>query len=218
MFKRMLQTALTKSMMPIATIVGLGAGFGFSFGFVQSAQALPGQGSDEVLLWMKANPGIRPSPTEKLTIHRSNGPSQRMTFEASVLSPGRVISSRTGGRIRSETLTLFDMLYGVNEARLEATLRSIYGLEVHRDFQTAKVIYTYPTIKEEVTAIRANQPMVHDRPEVIAAALKGELRQGNRFAYWTEIVRNRDGLNYGGKVVIFLAEDLSKVEGEIKSR
>ncbi len=210
MFKRMLQTSLTKSMMPIATIVSLGVGLGFSLGFVQSAQALPGQGSDEVLLWMKANPGIRPSPTEKLTIRRTNGPSQRMTFEASVLSPGRVISSRTGGRIRSETLTLFDMLYGVNEARLEATLRSIYGLEVHRDFQTAKVIYTYPTIKEEATAIRTNQP--------IAAALKGELRQGNRFAYWTEIVRNRDGLNYGGKVVVFLAEDLSKVEGEIKSR
>ena len=206
----MLQTALTKSMMPIATIVSLGVGFGFSFGFVQSAQALPGQGSDEVLLWMKANPGIRPSPTEKLTVRRTNGPSQRMTFEASVLSPGRVLSSRTGGRIRSETLTLFDMLYGVTEARLEATLRSIYGLEVHRDFQTAKVVYTYPTIKEEATAIRANQP--------IAAALKGELRQGNRFAYWTEIVRNRDGLNYGGKVVVFLAEDLSKVEGEIKSR
>ncbi len=210
MFKRMLQTALTKSMMPIATVASLGVGFGFSFGFVQSAQALPGQGSDEVLLWMKANPGIRPSPTEKLTVRRTNGPSQRMTFEASVLSPGRVISSRTGGRIRSETLTLFDMLYGVNEARLEATMRSIYGLDVHRDFQTAKVIYSYPTIKEEATAIRAKQP--------IAVALKGELRQGNRFAYWTEIVRNRNGLNYGGKVVIFLAEDLLKVEGEIKSR
>jgi len=206
MFKKMLQTTLIKWMMPIATIANLG----FSVGFVQSAQALPGQGSDEVLLWMKANPGIRPSPTEKLTIRRNNGPSQRMTFEASVLSPGRIMASRTGGRIRSETLTLFDMLYGVSEARLEATLRSIYGLEVHRDFQTAKVIYAYPTIKEEATAIQANQP--------IAAALKGELRQGNRFAYWTEIIRNRDGLNYGGKVVVFLVEDLSKIEGEIKSR
>ncbi|MCY7406014.1 MAG: hypothetical protein LH631_01190 [Alkalinema sp. CAN_BIN05] len=206
----MLQTTLPKWMIPIATIVSIGAGFGFSFGFVQSAQALPGQGSDEVLLWMKANPGIRPSPTEKLTIHRSNGPSQRMTFEASVLSPGRITASRTGGRIRAETLTLFDMLYGVSEARLEATVRSIYGLEVHRDFQTAKVIYAYPTIKEEATAIQANQP--------IAAALKGELRQGSRFAYWTEILRNRDGLNYGGKVVVFLTEDLSKIEGEIKSR
>ncbi len=210
MFKRMLQTALTKSRMSIATIVSLGVGFGFSFGFVQSAQALPGQRTDEVLLWMKANSGIRPSPTEKFTVRRTNGPSQRMTFEASLLSPGRVTSSRTDGRIRSETLTLFDRLYGVNEARLEATVRSIYGLEVHRDFQTAKVIYTYPTIKEEATAIRTNQP--------IAAALKGELRQGNRFAYWTEIVRNRDGLNYGGKVAVFLVEDLSKVEGEIKSR
>jgi hypothetical protein len=206
MLQTILETALTKWIMPIATIVNLG----FSFGFVQNAQALPGQGSDEVLLWMKANPGIRPSPTEKLTIHRNNGPSQRMIFEASVLSPGRIIPSPTGGRIRSETLTIFDMLYGVTEARLEATVRSIYGLEVYRDFQTAKVIYAYPTIKAEATAIRANQP--------IAAALKGELRQGNRFAYWTEIVRNRNGLHYGGKVVVFLVEDLSKIEGEIKGR
>ena len=197
-------------MMPIAAAASFGLASGFSLGFTQTAQALPGQGSDEVLLWMKANPGIRPSPTEKLTVQRSNGPSQRMSFEASVLSPGRVIPSRTGGRIRSETLTLFDMLYGVSEARLEATVRSIYGLEVHRDFQTAKVIYAYPTIKAEATALRANQP--------IAAALKGELRQGKRFAYWTEIVRNRDGLNYGGKVVVFLDEDLSKIEAEIKSR
>ena len=196
--------------MPIAAVASCGLAFGFSFGLAQTAQALPGQGSDEVLLWMKANPGIRPSPTEKLTVQRNNGPSQRMSFEASVLSPGRVIPSRTGGRIRSETLTLFDMLYGVSEARLEATVRSIYGLEVHRDFQTAKVIYAYPTIKAEATALRANQP--------IAAALKGELRQGKRCAYWTEIVRNRDGLNYGGKVVVFLDEDLSKIEAEIKSR
>ena len=204
MVKRMLQ----EWMMPIAAAASFGLTFGF--GLAQTAQALPGQGSDEVLLWMKANPGIRPSPTEKLTVQRSNGPSQRMSFEASVLSPGRVLASRTGGRIRSETLTLFDMLYGVSEARLEATLRSVYGLEVHRDFQTAKVIYAYPTTTQEATAIRANQP--------IAAALKGELRQGKRFAYWTEILRNRDGLNYGGKVVVFLPEDLPKIEGEIKSR
>ena len=206
MAKRMLR----EWMMPIAAAVSLGCSFGLTFGLAQTAQALPGQGSDEVLLWMKANPGIRPSPTEKLTVQRNNGPSQRMSFEASVLSPGRVVASRTGGRIRSETLTLFDMLYGVSEARLEATVRSIYGLEVHRDFQAAKVIYAYPTIKAEAIALRANQP--------IAAALKGELRQGNRFAYWTEILRNRDGLNYGGKVVVFLPEDLSKIEGEIKSR
>ena len=136
-------------MMPIAVATS----FAIAFGLAQSAQALPGQGSDEVLLWMKANPGIRPSPTEKLTVQRSNGPSQRMSFEASVLSPGRIMPSRTGGRIRSETLTLFDMLYGVSEARIEATVRSIYGLEVHRDFQTAKVIYAYPTIKAEATAL-----------------------------------------------------------------
>ncbi len=183
---------------------------GTSLGLGSIAQALPGQGSDEVLLWMKSNPGIRPSTGEKLTIRRNNGPSQRMSFEASLLAPGRITPLNSGGRIRSETLTLFDMLYGVSEARLEESIRSVYGLAVHRDFQKAQVIYSYPTPIAENQALKANQP--------IAAALKGELRRGDRYAYWTEILRNREGLNYGGKVVVFLAEDLPKVEGEIKGR
>ncbi len=184
----------------------IGAGLGLS----SIAQALPGQGSDEVLQWMKSNPGIRPSVGEKLTIRRNNGPSQRMSFEASLLAPGRITPLNSSGRIRSETLTLFDMLYGVSEARLEESIRSVYGLEVHRDFQKAQVIYSYPSAIAENQAIRANQP--------IAAALKGELRKGDRYAYWVEILRNREGLNYGGKVVVFLAEDLPKVESEIKGR
>jgi hypothetical protein len=183
---------------------------GAGFGVMPIAQALPGQGSDEVILWMKSNPGIRPSPGEKLIIRRSNGPSQRMSFEASLLAPGRITPLNSDGRVRSETLTLFDMLYGVSEARLEDSIRSIYGLAVHRDFQQAQVVYSYPTPVAENQAIRAKQP--------IAAALKGELRKGDRYAYWTEIVRNREGLNYGGKVVVFLVEDLAKVESEIKSR
>ncbi len=189
-------------------IVALTIGAGLGFGSI--AQALPGQGSDEVLQWMKSNPGIRPSVGEKLTIRRNNGPSQRMSFEASLLAPGRITPLNSGGRIRSETLTLFDMLYGVSEARLEESIRSVYGLEVHRDFQNAQRIYSYPTTLTETQAVKANQP--------IAAALKGELRKGDRYAYWTEILRNREGLNYGGKVVVFLAEDLPKVESEIKGR
>lgn len=204
----------TRWIVGLAIGTSLGLGWGLGFGTMPIAQALPGQASDEVLLWLKSNPGIRPGPGEKLTIRRSNGPAQRMTFEASVLAPGRIgplnrLDLR-GGRIRTETLTLFDMLYGVSEARLEEILRSIYGLEVHRDFQTAQLVYRYPSEIEEQQALRANQP--------IAAALKGELRQGDRYAYWMEILRNREGLNYGGKIVVFLREDLAKVEGELKSR
>lgn len=190
--------------------LAIGAGLGMNLAMTPIAQALPGQGSDEVLLWMKSNPGIRPTAGEKLTIRRNNGPSQRMSFEASLLAPGRITPLNSGGRIRSETLTLFDMLYGISEARLEQSIRSVYGLAVHRDFQKAQVVYSYPTPIAENQAVRANQP--------IAAALKGELRRGDRYAYWVEILRNRDGLNYGGKVVVFLAEDLPKVESEIKGR
>lgn len=177
---------------------------------ISSAQALPGQGTDEVLQWMKTNPGLRPSPGEKLVVRRTNGPAQRLTFEVSMLAPGRIIPMRTSGKVRTETLMIFDMLYGVTEARLEESLRSIYGATVHRDFQTAKILYTYPTDEAAQKAIKANQP--------IAAALKGELRKGQNFAYWVEVTRNPDGLNYGGKVVVFLPEDLPKIETEIKAR
>ena len=127
-----------------------------------------------------------------------------------MLAPGRIVPMRTSGKVRTETLTIFDMLYGVTEARLEESLRSIYGATVHRDFQTAKVLHTYPTDEAAQKAVKANQP--------IAAALKGELRKGQTFAYWVEVTRNPDGLNYGGKVVVFLPEDLPKIETEIKAR
>jgi hypothetical protein len=177
---------------------------------IPSAAALPGQSSDEVMQWMKSNQGLIPAPGERLTIRRSNGPAQRLIFEASPMAPGRIMPGQSKGKIRTETLSLFDILYGVTEARLEESLRSIYGSSVHRDFQTAKVLYAYPSEEAVRQAVKANQP--------IAAALKGELRQGQNFAYWIEIARNKEGLNYSGKVMVFLPEDLPKLEGEIKGR
>ena len=174
------------------------------------AQALPGQSTNEVLQWIKTNPGLRPAPGETFVVRRTSSPAQRLTFEVSMLAPGRINSMRVSGKVRTETLTIFDKLYGVTEARLEESLRSIYGATVHRDFQTATVLYSYPTDEAVQKAIKANQP--------IAAALKGELRRGQNFAYWVEVTRNPDGLNYGGKVMVFLQEDLPKIESEIKAR
>ena len=174
------------------------------------AQALPGQSTNEVLQWMRTNPGLRPAPGETFVVRRTSSPAQRLTFEVSMLAPGRINSMRVSGKVRTETLTIFDKLYGVTEARLEESLRSIYGATVHRDFQTATVLYSYPTDEAVQKAIKANQP--------IAAALKGELRKGRNFAYWVEVTRNPDGLNYGGKVMVFLQEDLPKIESEIKAR
>ena len=174
------------------------------------AQALPGQSTNEVLQWIKTNPGLRPAPGETFVVRRTSSPAQRLTFEVSMLAPGRINSTRVSGKVRTETLTIFDKLYGVTEARLEESLRSIYGATVHRDFQTATVLYSYPTDEAVQKAIKANQP--------IAAALKGELRRGQNFAYWVEVTRNPDGLNYGGKVMVFLQEDLPKIESEIKAR
>jgi hypothetical protein len=177
---------------------------------IPAAQALPGQSSDEVLQWMKSNQGLIPAPGERLTIRRSNGPAQRLIFEASPLAPGRIVPGQSNGKIRTETLSLFDILYGVTEDRLEESLRSIYGSAVHRDFKKAKVVYAYPSEEAVRQAVKSNQP--------IAAALTGELRQGQNFAYWIEIARNKEGLNYSGKVMVFLPEDLPKLEAEIKGR
>lgn len=189
----------------IGSLVALLFGFG-----IAPVQALPGQPTNQVAAWMRSNPTLRPLPGEKLTIRRQNTPSQRLIFEASLFSPGRIARSNTGGKVRSETLQLFDMLYGVTQARLEESLRAIYGLEISQDYANAGVVYRYPTPREAAEAQRQRQP--------IAAALQGELRRGQRFAYWVEVARNPQGLNYAGKIVVFLNEDLAKVEAEIKSR
>ncbi|OUC16389.1 MAG: hypothetical protein B0A82_02025 [Alkalinema sp. CACIAM 70d] len=184
---------------------------GLSSVWTPSAIALPGQSTDEVATWLRSTPSLKPGPGEKLTVRRSNTASQRMIFEASMFAPGKLTrKSASGGVVRSESLQLFDMLYGVTKARLEEALRSIYGLEITQDYEQAEVVYSYPTAQEERNALRQNKP--------IAAALQGELRRGRRFAYWIEVARNPTGLNYAGKIVVFLNEDLAKVESDIQSR
>ncbi|MEB3295280.1 MAG: hypothetical protein VKJ24_19175 [Synechococcales bacterium] len=177
---------------------------------IPPVQAIPGQPTNQVAAWMRSNPTLRPLPGEKLTIRRNNTPSQRLVFEASLFAPGRIVRSNTGGKVRSETLQLFDMLYGVTQARLEESLRAIYGLEIAQDYANASLVYRYPSPRTEAEAQQNKQP--------IAAALTGELRRGNRFAYWVEVARNPQGLNYAGKIVVFLNEDLAKVETEIRNR
>lgn len=178
---------------------------------VPPALALPGQSTAEVMTWLRANPSLRGQPGETLTIRRSNTPAQRMIFEASQFAPGKISRlAASSGKVRSESLQLFDMRNGVSKARLEEALRTIYGLEITRDYANAKGVYSYPSPQEERTALQKDEP--------IAASLQGELRQGDRFAYWIEVARNPQGLNYAGKVVVFLNEDLAKVESDIKSR
>ncbi len=174
------------------------------------ARALPGQTTKEVAAWMQANPTLRPSQSEKFLVTKSNTAAQRFTFEASLLSPGRIKGSPNAGIIRSERLTLFDMRNGVTQERLKESLRAIYGLEVFQDFDRAQVLYTYPSEVTIQQAIAQNNPLL--------ASLQGELRRGGRYAYWLEIAQTPEGLAYAGRLTLFLRNDVDLLEAEIRNR
>lgn len=174
------------------------------------AQALPGQTTEEVGAWIQAHPTLRPASGEKLLVRKSDSAAQRFTFQASVLAPGKVIPAGDPSIIRSERLSIFDMINGVSQARLEESLRVIYGLDVYQDYERANLVYSYPG---EATAYQARR-----RATPLMSALQGELRMGDRYAYWAEIARTRNGNAYAGHVVVFLKSDLNKLETELRNR
>jgi hypothetical protein len=175
------------------------------------AQALPGQSVDEVTAWMKANVTLRPGSNERLIVRKSDSAAQRFVFEASMFAPGAFDpKSKGGGRIRTETLKLFDMQNGITKARLEESLRAIYGLDVTQDFDRAQTIYTYPTAATVKTGIAQQKP--------ILSALQGEIRKGARFAYWVEVAQSDKGLAYAGRISVFQHEDIDRLEAEIRNR
>lgn len=187
--------------------------FGFAVLFAlgaSPARALPGQTTDEVAAWMQANPTLRPSRGEKLLVRKSDSAAQRFTFQASLLPPGRLSTFPNAGRVRSETLTIFDVLNGITQNRLKESLRAIYGLDVSQDFDRAKVLYTYPSEAVIQEAVAQNNPLL--------ASLQGELRQGSRYAYWLEVAQTAEGYAYSGRLTVFLKNDLNKLEAELKSR
>jgi hypothetical protein len=174
-----------------------------------TAQALPGQTVEEVQAWMNSNPTVRPKVGERLTVRRNNSAAQRFTFEASIFVPGTLSKgARSDGRIHGETLSLFDVQNGLTQARLEESLRSIYGLEVGKDFDRATTAYKYP---------------VEKAPRFIAGKgynnnyLQGEVRQGEQYGYWLELAQTDKGVAYSGRVAVFLLDDLESVLTKVKN-
>jgi hypothetical protein len=196
------------------------------------ALALPGQTVEEVLSWMQSNPTVRPKSGERLTVRRSNSAAQRFIFEASLFIPGTFAKgARDDGRIHSESLKLFDMQNGVTQARLEESLRAIYGLEVGGDFDRATVVQRYgadPTIPSTTTRTTSRTtsstttktpkwtPKLVNKPRR-QDYLRGEVRQGERFAYWIEVAQTEEGKAYSGQVAIFLVDDLESVLAKVRS-
>jgi len=96
---------------------------------IPSAIALPGQKPDQVIDWIRTNPALRPESGERLLVRKSDTPSRRFQFQASVVLPGiAAIKASDANLIRSEQIRFFDIINGVTRSRLEESLRSIYGL------------------------------------------------------------------------------------------
>jgi hypothetical protein len=178
--------------------------------FCDSAAALPGQPIADVATWMQSNPTIQPAPGETLLVNRTDSPSRRFSFQASVTAPGRALARDDRGIIRSESISLFDTVYGISQARLEESLGFIYGDAIYRDYETAEPILTFPTPEMLSRAEERNQPLLR--------LTKGELRQGEQFAYWVELVETPTGRSQAGRMTVLLLEDLPKLVAEIERR
>lgn len=189
---------------------GIAAGLLLGLGMASSAQALPGQTVEQVTAWINSNPSLRPATGDGLLVKRSNSPSQRFTFEASIFPPG--LARLTGDRntIRTERYAYFDQVNGVTKERLVESLRVVYGLDVYQDFDRARLVYRYPTEQTVDLARRRNLPLL--------AAQQGELRLGNRFGYWLEVTNTPQGKAFNGRMTIFLPEDLDQVEIQLRNR
>jgi len=194
---------------------GLTAGLtiaGVWLGMSVSAAALPGQTVDEAKAWMQAHPTLRALPSERLSIRRNNTPSSRYTFHGSVFGPGggsgeSLLVRRHSGEVvsvRSEKLTLVDIVRGVSVPRLEDSLRAIYGAEVYADYRRAQAVIVYsPGRAEDRGTERAH----------LAQLLEGDL-----YAYLIEVIPNTNGVVETGAVTVMLREDVPAIQAGLRSR
>lgn len=204
--KMLNKSLLNFLILPVSLVPWLSMGILGNF----QANALPGQSTEEVGTWIKAHPTLQPRSGEKLFVQKTDTAAQRFTFQASVLPPGRVEFSKDRGTIRSERISMYDAINGMSFARLQESLRVIYGLEIYQDYDRAQIVYEYPNQKVVNSARLAKTP--------IREALKGELRVGDRYVYWVEIAQPKTGKAFTGQMTVFLKTDLDKLENELQVR
>lgn len=169
--------------------IGLGITLGLPAGM---AQAIPGQSADEAAAWILAHPTLRPARGEKFLIRKSDTPARRFVFRVSLLPVGRIAPG--GGDVRAEEISIFDMVNGVTKTHLEEALRVIYGTVIYQDYAGSRRVYNYPS-----------------------GSLIGEIREGDRYAYWIELVRRNNSFADSGRITVFLKSDLPKLQTELKT-
>lgn len=178
--------------------------------FSSTANALPGESAETVAAWMNANPTLRPEIGQGLRVTKRDTAAMNFTFQASVLPPGRVTPPEERGIIRSERMTFYDKINGVTFNRLREALRAIYDPIIYQDYDRARVVYEYPTPQLIDLARRQNRPLL--------AQQQGELRLGERYAYWLEVTKIDGDKAYNGQVTVFLRDDVDKLASELRDR
>lgn len=183
----------------------------FTFYLLTSpAKALPGESKQTVAAWIEGHPTLRPGIGDGLRVTKSDTPAMRFTFQATALPPGRIAVPRNSSGIRSERISFYDAINGVTTERLVESLRVIYGPPIYQDYERARIVYAYPTPETVDVARRQNRPLL--------AAQQGELRVGERYAYWMEIIQTDSGNALNGQLTVFLKEDIDKLETELRDR
>lgn len=191
--------------------VGAIAALGGSLGICLNVQALPGDLPQDVATWIEANPSFRDSTINNLQVTRFNTAAQKFSFVATQASPSQV-SGVDSKIIRSEKIYFFDVTNGVSFARLSEAMRTIYGVNVYQDFANGRPVYDYPDLATLDRAKRENRP--------ILAAQQGKLIEGDRFAYWLEIIESDPERQFAnqGHVMVLLKEDLPALESQLSNR
>ena len=182
--------------------------------FVSGGQAIaiPGQSVEEAIAWIQAHPTLRPAEGETLLIRKSDTPARRFTFQSMLLPPGAVTAitaTESSARIRTERLTLVDLVRGVSPARLAETINIIYGAEIFADYQQAESRFVYQSAAG-----------IGETPEAMTSisTLQGEFRRGDRFAYWWEVAYTAEGLPQSGQMTLLLLDDADSLEAELRDR
>ncbi|MEA5448921.1 hypothetical protein VB780_10105 [Leptolyngbya sp. CCNP1308] len=165
---------------------------------------LPGQTVNLTESWIRNNPTLKPGPNERLAINRLVAPGQRFTFQASVFPISGVAPDQNPRQIRSERFSLSDHANPITVERLDESLRAIYGQEIFNDYRQATVLLRYPA--------RGMRPTPTDNPNLV---LRGEVREGERFAYWQEIAYDRAGTAYLGRMAVFVKDDLPALQTQL---
>ena len=165
--------------------------------------ALPGLSVNEVKAWMQGHPTLRADSREGLRVHRADVPSRRFTFQASVFPVGGFQAAsdtpvltprqRNFNIVRREEFILVDYDQSVSAARLEDSLRTLYGPDTYADYRRAEAVYEYTT-----------------------ETSSGEIRLGDLYAYWIELVPDTNGIISIGKLNVLLTEDVSRLQSHLQ--